>query len=107
MTKFHIRVDGGPEQTITVKTGVYRDAVAAIPALLNLDLPITVEIWVPHLLPEYGPSHYLVRQNVYGELVTKFLPKPGGDPLRNNPVVGFMSEAQAESILDEMRNERS
>ena len=25
------------------------------------------------------------------------------DPLRNNPVVGFMSEAQAESILAEMR----
>jgi hypothetical protein len=25
------------------------------------------------------------------------------DPLRNNPVVGFMSEAQAEGILAEMR----
>ena len=29
------------------------------------------------------------------------------DPLRNNPVVGFMSEAQAERILEEMRNENS
>jgi hypothetical protein len=29
------------------------------------------------------------------------------DPLRNNPVVGFMSEAQAEGILAEMREERS
>lgn len=28
------------------------------------------------------------------------------DPVRNNPVVGFMSEAQAESILAEMREER-
>lgn len=28
------------------------------------------------------------------------------DPLRNNPVVGFMSEAQAERILAEMREER-
>lgn len=27
------------------------------------------------------------------------------DPLRNNPVVGFMSEAQAEGILAEMREE--
>ncbi len=27
------------------------------------------------------------------------------DPLRNNPVVGFMSEAQAERILAEMREE--
>lgn len=29
-----------------------------------------------------------------------------GDPLRNNPVVGFMTEKQAEGILEEMRNER-
>lgn len=29
------------------------------------------------------------------------------DPLRNNPVVGFMSEAQAERILAEMRGERN
>lgn len=29
------------------------------------------------------------------------------DPLRNNPVVGFMSEEQAERILAEMRGERS
>lgn len=28
------------------------------------------------------------------------------DPLRNNQVVGFVSEAQAESILAEMRSER-
>lgn len=28
------------------------------------------------------------------------------DPLRNNPVVGFMSEKQAEGILEEMRSER-
>lgn len=32
--------------------------------------------------------------------------KKRGDPLRNNPVVGFMSEAQAEGILEEMRQER-
>lgn len=28
------------------------------------------------------------------------------DPLRNNPVVGFMSEAQAEGILAEIRDEK-
>ena len=28
------------------------------------------------------------------------------DPLRGNPVVGFMSEEQAERILAEMRGER-
>ena len=31
--------------------------------------------------------------------------KKRGDPLRNNPVVGFMTEAQAERILAEMREE--
>lgn len=30
----------------------------------------------------------------------------GADPLRDNPVVGFMSEEQAERILAEMRGER-
>ena len=32
--------------------------------------------------------------------------KIGGDPLRKNPVVGFMSEKQANGILEEMRQER-
>jgi hypothetical protein len=73
VTKFHIRVDDGPEQTITVKTGIYRDAVAAVPALLDLDLPIDVEIWVPSLLPKYGPYRYRVRQNEYVGLVTEYL----------------------------------
>lgn len=31
--------------------------------------------------------------------------KKRSDPLRNNPVVGFMTEAQAERILAEMREE--
>jgi hypothetical protein len=33
--------------------------------------------------------------------------KKRGDPLRNNPVVGTMTEAQAERILGEMREEES
>lgn len=73
---FHIRVDGGPEQTITVKSSIYRNAVAALPALLGLDLPITVEIWVPSLLPHYGPYFYRVEQNEFVELETKFLTNP-------------------------------
>lgn len=32
--------------------------------------------------------------------------RPKRDPLRNNPVVGFMREEQAERILAEMREER-
>lgn len=52
---FSIEIDGMPEQTITVKTGIYVDAVAAITALLGTTLPFSVKIWVPHLLPHYGP----------------------------------------------------
>lgn len=33
--------------------------------------------------------------------------KPSLDPLRNNPIVGFMSNEQAERILAEMRTENS
>jgi hypothetical protein len=40
------------------------------------------------------------------ELLDAHYAKRKGDPLRNNPVVGFMSEEQAESILADMRNER-
>lgn len=29
------------------------------------------------------------------------------DPLRKNPIVGFMSEAQAERLLEELRSEKS
>jgi hypothetical protein len=70
---FHIRVDEGPEQTIDVKTGIYRNAVAAIPAILGLELPINVEIWCPRLLSEYGPYFYRVEQNDFGGLVTKVM----------------------------------
>lgn len=33
--------------------------------------------------------------------------EPKRDPLRNNPIVGGMSDAQAERILAEMREEES
>jgi hypothetical protein len=72
---FHIRVNGAPEQTITVKTGIYRDAVAAIPALLGLREPLDVEIWVPHLVPEYGPYHYRIEQDEYVNLVVRHVIK--------------------------------
>ena len=60
---FHFRLNDGEEQTITVKTGVYTSAVAAIPALLGIEqdqYPLTVEIWVPSLLPQYGPYRYYI-----------------------------------------------
>lgn len=66
---FSIEIDGMPEQTITVKTGIYVDAVAAIPALLGTTLPFSVKIWVPHLLPHYGPYHYRVERTTGESLV--------------------------------------
>lgn len=37
------------------------------------------------------------------DLLDEHYAKKGRDPLRNNPVVGFMSEEQAEGILAEVR----
>lgn len=60
LTRFHFQVNDGREQTIAVKTGKYAFAAAAIPAMLDVDLPANVKIWVPRLLPEYGPYYYIV-----------------------------------------------
>lgn len=65
MTTFHFTIDGGPEETITVDSGVYLNAVAAIPALFNLHVEdeLIVRIWVPELLPDYGPYSYAIQYN--------------------------------------------
>jgi hypothetical protein len=65
---FSVRVDGGPEQSITVNTGVYRDAAAAVPALLGYYLPVVVEIWCEH--SDKGPFLFEVRQNKFVGLET-------------------------------------
>jgi hypothetical protein len=68
MTDFSIRVNDGPEQTLSVKTGIYQHAAAAAVAILDLDLPAKIDIWVPALLPQYGPLTFLARDNEYGHL---------------------------------------
>lgn len=72
-TKFHVRVNDGREETITVRTTLYTVAVAAVPALLGCELPATVEIWVPRLLPQYGPYFYRVEFDEYRRVVTNHL----------------------------------
>lgn len=67
---FQVKVDDGPEQTITVNTGIYRDAAAAVPALLGYHTPIIVEIWSAHLVPKYGPYLFEIRDNRFGSLET-------------------------------------
>ena len=62
MTKFHCRIDDGPEQTIETTTGVYSLACIAALAVLTDELTGDVEIWVPHLVEAgYGPYHYRVQ----------------------------------------------
>ncbi len=60
-TKFSVSINGGPEQTIKVRTGIYDSAAAAVPALLGIvDFPVFVTIWSPKLLPDYGPYKYRI-----------------------------------------------
>lgn len=68
---FHIRINGGREQRMLSKSSVYSYAVAAVPALFDTELPVSIEIWVPELLPEYGPYFYRVEADEYGNIVTR------------------------------------
>lgn len=70
---FHVRINDGHEHKIAVKTSMYQIAAMAAPAILGLDvfLPIHVEIWVPELLPSYGPHHYIISENEFGQMVVK------------------------------------
>jgi hypothetical protein len=62
----------------------------------------TENVWCPECF-EKTACH----AGVHGEgCPTQVFNAPPSDPLRNNPVVGFMSEKQAEGILEEMRAER-
>jgi hypothetical protein len=74
---FKIKVNGGPPRDLKVETGVYRDAAAAVPAILGIHVPIDVEIWVEALVDEYKPLHYRVRADRFGGLVVEHLiPQP-------------------------------
>lgn len=59
---FHIKINGGKEQVITTKTGMYHLAAAVALAQLEFDESgsedILIEIWSPTLIPEYGPYFY-------------------------------------------------
>lgn len=70
-TVFHVRINGGPEKTIALPSGLYDVAVAASLALATEEQAhghMQVEIWVPKLLPDYGPYHYRALRNEYGNL---------------------------------------
>jgi hypothetical protein len=81
---FKIRLHGETEvRDLPVKTTIYRDAAAAVPAILGRRLPIDVEIWSPDVVPEYGPYHYRVRENEFGGIVVEHLVPTAGQSVRD------------------------
>ena len=75
-SEFTFTVNGGPEQTVKTKSGIYVEAVAAIPAIIGVDseaYPLTIKIWVKDLLPDYGPyDYYIERPGAAVGIVTLF-----------------------------------
>lgn len=69
-TTFAVRVNNGPEQTIEVRSSIYRVAALAVPAIIGLDdFPVLIEIWVPDLVSAgYGPYLYTISEDEYGAL---------------------------------------
>lgn len=66
--QFTFTINGGKERTIKTKTTTYIEAAAACPAKAGVkasDYPLVVSVWVPDLLPDYGPYDY-------------YIDKPGG-----------------------------
>jgi hypothetical protein len=71
---FGIRLHSGWEGEIVVRTGIYRDAAAAVPAILGIGLPVDLRIWckVPTGIETHGHD-FRVRENEFGGLVTELL----------------------------------
>jgi hypothetical protein len=59
---FHVEINRGPTQTIKTRTGLYILAAGAALAQLEYEPveegPDVVKIWVPEILPDYGPYFY-------------------------------------------------
>ncbi|MDM9619061.1 hypothetical protein [Rhizobium sp. S96] len=84
MTKpsaFSVKINGGPEQEIVCRTGLYHRAAAAAVAMLDYPEKTgqwdVVEIWVPQLQPDYPPSFYAMESDIYGNMIVKHLPGSG------------------------------
>lgn len=58
---FHVEINRGQTQVLEAKTSLYDLAAAAALAMLDYEPTNDIEvvkIWVPHLLPDYGPYFY-------------------------------------------------
>lgn len=61
MTDWMVRINEGPPQPFSTRTGLYQDAAVAAYAMLPYEERAgrqVVEIWSPRLLPDYGPYFY-------------------------------------------------
>jgi len=63
MATFNISINDGLTQQITTKSGVYEYAVAAVPALFDIELPAEVTIW-----SEFSEFRYRLRHDDFGHL---------------------------------------
>jgi hypothetical protein len=74
METFCVQINEGPEQVIEVRTGLYH--LAALAALALTEYPEAqqehdiIKIWVPELLPGFGPYFYAWD----GEKLGQYLP---------------------------------
>ncbi|MBO9194380.1 hypothetical protein J5277_09705 [Rhizobium sp. 16-449-1b] len=83
-TTFSVRINGGSEQTLKCFSGEYQRAAAAAVAMLAHEKnggADVVEIWVPDLLPDYGPYFFEIGTDAFGSLVVRTLiPSDGHSP---------------------------
>lgn len=78
---FHFRINDGAERTIKTKTSFYSVAAAAALAFVSNDEiseGAKIEIWVPELLPDYGPHVYAATFNEYGNVEVGILARRPG-----------------------------
>lgn len=67
---FNVELDGGRVEKITVRSSLYRDVAAALPALLAKSLPFDATIWHNDADKKL---RFRISENEYGQLVVKSL----------------------------------
>lgn len=73
LIKFSVQINRGPTQTIETRSGLYVLAAGAALAMLEYE-PLEegadiVKIWVPDLLPDYGPMFFAFHEGRIFHLV--------------------------------------
>jgi len=82
---YTIRTSDGEESSFFSMRSIYAEAVMEAVILWDLPVPCHLTIWVPKLLPDYGPYDYVVEHR-HGALVVACVAH-----LRTNEAVGGQS----------------